>query len=250
VSQDSTTKIIEIEFTSRAEMLEKLSELAVAPPSGDRRSSRERKHRAETWAMSKLLSTLALNNEISYPCLITHQDCPDFVVEMKCAKISIEVTEAVNRDYMHVQSMKRKRGASHPIEMSNFRYNGELHQNRKDVLAEGPTKAGAGWTRGQKEEEFVAGIRRSADTKKEKLRRALPGTGKFDKHVLVICNNLPPLIDDDAKESVLRGLLDRGWSIAPFDEIFVLSDRSVFRMKMDGSLARYETRDLRSGQGL
>ncbi len=194
--------------------------------------------------MSKLLSTLALEKQISYPCVINHQDRPDFILEMGRTKTGIEVTEAVTRDYLHVQSMKSGLEAGHAMEMSNFRCHAELDRKRKKALAKGPAIAGPGWAHGQKEEEFIQGIALAADKKQEKLRIALPKLDKCDKYVLAIYNNLPPVIDNAEEEILLRNLLDSGWSVSPFDEIFVLSGQSVFQMKAAGSLASYKMCDL------
>ena len=80
--------------TSKENLLSILSSLDMSvPPIGMGRT----KEHVERWSICKLLSTLANQNQLTYPLQLIHNDRPDFLIKFTNERVGIEFTEARNR---------------------------------------------------------------------------------------------------------------------------------------------------------
>jgi len=199
------------------EFLNKLKAIDIKVP--PRANGRSTKH-CEIWSVCRLLSTLANIGELSFPLQLTHDDRPDFILEMGERKIGIETTEAVNQQYAWASTFPEAR--NNFIDVSHFKY-GTPKRIKKELLSivSQDQNTGPGWEGDSVEREYADIITDSINSKIKKLRNE--EFNKFGKNWLSIFFNYTlPCLEFDEANNLLRQKLFSYWeSESVFSDVFV-----------------------------
>lgn len=83
---------------SKLELLSFLKKIDVSLPNSSGRCIKERK---EQYDIAHLLSTLAAEDQLSYPLCLIRRERPDFLLTLGTMQIGIEITEAIHQDEAH-----------------------------------------------------------------------------------------------------------------------------------------------------
>lgn len=176
----------------------------------------------ETWAICRLLSTLAAAGRLSYPVALTHRDRADFLLERQNATVGIEVTEAIPEHYAAYCALAEREFPEMVLEPAHFRWGARrlaVHEMR-DLLRQNQLTS-PGWVGDRPEQEWAQFIKGVLVAKLEKLAR--PEFRRFDRNWLSVYDNLPlPSINLAKAVAYLQPLLEDLWSHTPgFDTLFV-----------------------------
>lgn len=224
---------------SRDALLSNLSGIDVSvPPRGTSRTSTH----TETWSICRLLSTLAWENKLDYPCVGYKSERPDYVFRLGVQSVGVEITEAVKEDLARTEVLPEADSSS-VIDISLFKWRDrrkrldELRQIARERELTGP-----GWVGDEPEQEFADAI---SDTVEEKTRKLNEGTfSRFDEDWLVIYENLAlPALKKSNAASYLCLSLANYWGSHAFQNIFIESGEFIIELTRERR-ARYRICDL------
>ncbi len=173
--------------TSKENLLSILSSLDMSvPPIGMGRT----KEHVERWSICKLLSTLANQNQLTYPLQLIHNDRPDFLIKFTNERVGIEFTEARNRNQAHYEAILNREFPDKIYSPSLFQL-GEPEMSKSEMLADlGQDALSGAPLMGDKPEiDWAEYIKDTIQAKL--LGLAKPEFKKFDKNWLLMYVAIP-----------------------------------------------------------
>lgn len=176
----------------------------------------------ETWAICRLLATLANSNFINYPISVSHLDRPDFQVQFGNAKVGIELTEAVSEQYAAYSALAEREFSDVFLEPGHFRWGSpNLTIDEMRTLLRQDQLSAQPWIGDRAEQEWALYIQSVIASKLTKL--AKPGFCQLPENWLCIYDNLPLChINLEKAISILRPALADWWSRNPsFSTIYI-----------------------------
>ena len=204
---------------SKENLLSILSSLDISvPPIGMRRP----KAHVERWSICKLLSTLANQNQLTYPLQLIHDDRPDFLIKFTSEQVGIEFTEARNCNQAHYEAILNREFPEKIYSLSLFQL-GKPEMSTEDIRAHlkqdllfGPPLMGD-----KPERDWAEYIKGTIQAKL--LGLAKPGFKKFDKNWLLIYVAIPfTNVDIDVALTYLEPCLPNIFAnIVTFDTIYI-----------------------------
>lgn len=198
------------------------------PPRGKQR----RTEHTECWSICRLLSTLAWNNKLEYPCIVEKSERPDYVIRLGENRVGVEFTEAVKEDLARAQVLPEAKLNS-VIDISLFKWRDQkktLEELRKIVMQ---TKlSGPGWAGDEPEREFADAISDKIEDKTKKLNEET--FSRFNEDWLLIYENLSlPALRRDIAASYLCLSLATYWATTSFHKVFVESGEFMVELSKD-----------------
>ena len=204
---------------SKENLLSTLSAIDIlVPPVGMGRT----KEHVERWSICKLLSTLANQNQLTYPLQLIHDDRPDFLIKFTSEQVGIEFTEARNRNQAHYQAILNREFSEKIYSPSLFQLgkpemskDGMLADLKQDLLF-GPPLTGD-----KPERDWVEYIKNTVEAKL--LGLAKPEFRKFDQNWLLIYVAIPfTNVDIDVALTYLGPCLPKIFAFnMTFDTIYI-----------------------------
>ena len=191
---------------------------------------------AEMWTIARLLSTLAKVERLAFPLSVTHQDRPDILVQPGNAKIGVEITEAISKEYAAYCALAEREFPDVFLEPAHFRWDEpSLTAEQMRNLLRQSQLTSPGWMGDRPEQEWALFIQSVVDAKLAKLAHA--DFTKFDQNWLAIYDNLPlPNIHLGKAITFLRPLLRDRWLRKPgFDVLFVEHGPVIARITAEDS---------------
>lgn len=207
-----------------------------------RDSNRTTEYR-ERWSMCRLLSTLAWENKLDYPCVGHKSERPDYVFRLGEQSIGIEITDAVKEDRVRTEVLPAVNSSS-VIDISLFKWRDsrktldELRQIARKTELNGP-----GWDGDEPYQEFADAISDKVGDKTSKLNEET--FSRFDEDWLIIYENLtlPPGVDRNQAAGYLTCSLKDYWGSESFHRIFIESKKFIIKLTRE-RLAMYRICDL------
>lgn len=234
----------QISAHSRNALLSTLSGIDVSvPPRGANRTTAH----TERWSICRLLSTLALESKLDYPCVGRKSERPDYVFRLGVQGVGVEITEAVKEDLARTEVLPEANSSS-MIDISLFKWwdrrktLDELRQIAKKTKLTGP-----GWVGDEQEQEFADAI---SDKVEDKTRKLNEDTfSRFDEDWLVIYENLAlPGLERNKAVGYLCLSLANYWGLNAFQRILVESGEFIIELTRE-RVAMYEICDMWSANG-
>ena len=187
------------------------------------RTGGRKKDHAERYSIAHLLASLPAE-EISYPVNLTHQDRPDFFLQMANREIGIEHIEAVPENHVRA-TIFRQKGIGPQVHMLQRHQPGELSRSnneiRSDIIQD---IVGAPWVGNEVEVEWARVMLHCIDAKVEILNK--PGFTKFKENWLLIYNNWPlPAVHHEEASSLLADLCLNKVVPREFSRVFILDSK-------------------------
>ncbi len=229
---------------SRDALLSSLSGIDISvPPRGTNRTTAH----TERWSICRLLSTLAWENKLDYPCVGHKSERPDYVFRLGVQDVGVEITEAVKEDLARTEVLPVANPSS-VIDTSLFKWRDrrktldELRQIAKKIKLTGP-----GWAGDEPYQEFADAISETVENKTRKLNEDT--FSRFDKDWLLIYENLTlPGVDRNQAAEYLTYSLNNYWGSNAFHRIFVESGEFIIELTHE-RLAMHRICDLWSAHG-
>lgn len=193
-------------------------------------------HHTETWAISRLLSTLAKADRLEFPVSVTRRDRPDCLISSGMRKIGVEITEAISPQYAAYSALADREFPDVFLEPGHFRWGApDLSVAKMRQLLQQSQLSSEPWAGDRPEHEWSLFIQSVVDTKLQKLVR--PGFQVYDQNWLSIYDNLPlPHIHLGKAITYLRPLLEDRWSRLPgFDKLFIEHGPVIAEITSEGS---------------
>ena len=208
---------------NRDSLLSYLSTVDISvPPRGEGRTTEHTERRL----ICRLLSTLAWEHKLSYPCVAKKSERPDYVLRFGTQCVGVEITEAVKEDLARTEVLPEARSKT-VIDISLFRW-----RDKKKTLAElrqiaSQTKlTGPGWTGDEPEQEFADAISDKVEDKTRKLNE--DSFSRFDEDWLLIYENLAlPALNRNTAASYLCLSLSNYWESKAFHRVFIESGEFI-----------------------
>lgn len=188
-------------------------------------------HHTETWAISRLLATLATTSLLKYPLSVYHRDRPDFLLKTAGIEIGIEITEATSPQYAKYCALAEREFPNALLEPAHFRWGApDLSVDDMRALLRESRLTSDGWVGDGPEQEWAKFIQSTFDTKLRKLRHE--DFTQYPKNWLGVYDNTPLLdIDIDKAVALLCPLIQDYWAVVPsFDALFIEHDRSIIAL--------------------
>ncbi len=229
---------------SRDALLSRLSSINISvPPRGSERTTAH----TETWSICRLLSTLAWEDKLDYPCVWCKDERPDYVLQLGEQHAGVEITEAVKVDLARTEVLPENDSDS-VIDISLFK-----EQDKRKSLSElrhiaSQSKlTGPGWVGDEADQEFARAISNRVERKTKKLNEDT--FSRFDENWLVIYDNLalPGMNRNNAVDCLCRALVSY-WGSNAFHRIFVESGELLIDLSRE-RLAVYNICDLWKSNG-
>ncbi len=226
---------------NRDALLSSLSGIDISVP---QRKTEDR----ERWSICRLLSTLAWENKLDYPCVGIKSERPDYVFKLGVQRVGIEITDAVKEDLVRTEVLPEANSSS-VIDISLFKWRDrrktldELRQIARERKLTGP-----GWVEDEPYQEFADAI---SDKVEDKTRKLNEDTfSRFDEDWLVIYEYLalPAGLKRSNAASYLCLSLTSYWGLNAFHRIFVESGEFIIELTRE-RLAMYRICDLWSANG-
>lgn len=147
-------------------------------------------HHTETWAICRLLATLAESSLVSYPVSVQHCDRPDFHITFGASQVGVEVTEAVSEQYAAYSALAEREFPDVFLEPGHFRWGSpKLSVDEMRSLLRQPQLSAPPWVGDRAEREWALYMQSVIESKLTKL--AKPGFRLFSENWLSIYDNLP-----------------------------------------------------------
>ncbi len=144
----------------------------------------------ETWAICRLLATLADSNLVSYPVSVEHSDRPDFQIQLGTSEVGVEVTEAVSEQYAAYSALAEREFPDVFLEPGHFRWGSpKLSIDEMRSLLRQTQLSASPWVGDRAEREWASYMQSAIESKLVKL--AKPGFRHFSENWLSIYDNLP-----------------------------------------------------------
>lgn len=199
----------------------------------------------ESWVMCRLLSTLAHYRKLAFPIRVIHRDRPDFLLQQRCAKIGVEVTEAIPKEYAAFCALQEREFPGKWIEPAHFRlYSPEMTTNQMRKLLRQTKLTSDGWAGDSVEREWSLHMKGSIETKTSKLQKE--GFRKFKFNWVAIYDNLPyhaVHLEDAVKR--LESLLSNYWQNKPCFNVICIEHGPVIVMITKDGAQHYKLYDMR-----
>lgn len=191
---------------------------------------------AETWTISRLLSTLTKYNLLEFPLSVMHRDRPDSLIQSNGRQIGVEITEAISQQYAAYCALAEREFPELFLEPAHFRWGAPaMTVNDMRNLLQQRNLSSMGWAGNRPEQEWALFIRSVVDSKLTKLERA--DFAKYCQNWLAIYDNLPlPNINLSTAVACLQPLLHDQWGKKPgFDTLLVEHGPVIVRITSSGS---------------
>ena len=209
------------------------------------------KDHTEAWSICRFLATYSENPLITYPLKAEHKDKPDLRLFMPSASVGIEITEAVDQQRAHHDTIATQSGSTGITDASLFR-DGHPEYSKEEIrrIALQPVSRldGPGWKGNEAEQGWVNAIMGRITAKTSTLNKE--NFKRFDNNWLVIYDNTVEQVGltlDDALDYLIGaiGNMKSEDSQIPFDLIFVESFRHF--LKIGNETSQDEILDLWKG---
>lgn len=206
--------------TNSQELFSALKRIDISVPA--RIDGRKTDH-TETWAICRLLSTLAKADRLEFPASVASRDRPDCLIRAGSAKVGVEITEAISPQFAAYCALAEREFPDVFLQPGHFRWGApELTvAEMRQLLAQSQKITSEPWVGDRAEQEWALFIQSVVDIKLEKLAR--PGFEVFDQNWLAVYDNLPlPNVHLGKAITYLRPLIEDRWSRVPgFNMLFV-----------------------------
>jgi hypothetical protein len=205
--------------TSKDALLATLKTFNIAVPA--RTSGRKTIH-TESWAICRLLSTLATCGKLEFPLSLQHRDRPDFWLSEPTGLVGIEATEAVSEQYAAYCALAEREFPDALLEPSHFRWGSpKLSIREMRALLSQTQLSGEPWCGNSAESEWAKFIDSIVETKLQKAAKM--DYVLFPRNWLTIYDNLPlPHIKISKAMELLRPIIAQRWKCNPsFDVVYI-----------------------------
>lgn len=186
------------------------------PPKGPERT----KDHIELWSFARVLATLAEMGELSYPVKTEKRERPDYFVSQNSKLIGVEITAAVNPQYLQAQSLPEALEDESVVDAGHFKWGSKHTLNQLRDIASRNKLTGMPWEGKSVEREYAQMILDVVLKKTKKLNK--PEFTKYDENNLVIyVNQLLPILDSMMATNLCGERLIKYWGNASFDNVYV-----------------------------
>ncbi len=212
------TKWQNISVKSNTQLLKQLKEIDISVPKD--RKDRKNIH-IERWIFFQLLATLAESNELNFPLKIEKGESPDFVIINKEKIVEgIEITEAINPDYLKTESLPEAKNNYSGLERSLFKWKKRRKLKELREIATRTELSGPPWMGNSVEREYVEIVVDVTNTKTKTLNKNTFKKFKTNTLLIYINQSLPGLGDESSAELCFEAL-KQYWKNGSFDKIYV-----------------------------
>lgn len=187
------------------------------------RTEGRKKDQVERYSIAYLLASLP-SQEITYPVDLTHQDRPDFFLQMADREIGIEHIEAVPENHVRA-AIFRQKGVGPPVYFLQKHQPGELSRSNNAILSDiTQNKAGPAWVGNEVEVKWARVVMHCIDAKVQVINK--PGFTKFKENWLLVYNNWPlPGVHHQEASSLLADSCQKKSVHNEFNRVFVLDSK-------------------------
>ncbi len=182
-----------------------------------------KKDQVERYSIAHLLASLP-SEDIFYPVNLTHQERPDFFLQMANLDVGIEHVEAVPENYVRA-SIYRQKGDGHKVHLLKKHRPGELRRCKNAILNDIiRDKASSPWVGNEVEVEWASVMRHFIDSKVQIIKKS--GFNKFEENWLLIYNNWPlPSVHHEEACSLLTDSFPNKFLPSEFNRVFILDSK-------------------------
>jgi len=188
--------------------------------------ARERKNRSnfeiERWILFRFLATELENENFQYPVVIRKLESPDFLIIQKNIKTGIEVTEAINPNYLKAVSLPEAKTNKNSVDVGYFKWKKSHDLVKLRDIASRTKLTSAPWKGNSVEVEFSE-IVYDVSIKKTKILNKT-GYKKYEiNSLLIYVNQTLPILDIDEGAEIGFIKLINYWvrPMLTFDKIYV-----------------------------
>ena len=185
------------------------------------RGEGRRSEQTELWSIKRALGSLSEHNELTYPVEIQKRERPDFELRMAKETVGVEVSEIVDCQLAHTQTIKIDNSCFAILDRSLFRLGGKKYSRDELVeIASQTSLTGPGWNGLSVEIELAKGVRTWTERKIEKLNS--DGFSRYPRNWLLLYNNLQlPHIHYDEVIPLIQENLKKFWGTGGFNQILL-----------------------------
>ncbi len=220
-------KMKPIHASSSQELLDLLRRQGIKVPS---RGKGRKKEHVEIYTACHLISTLAAAGLLGFPLTLTHDDKPDFLLQLEGQCIGLEVTECVDENDAKHDAWLNEHKPEEYIESGRFRYGQTYSREYLRNMRSGNVPPSPGYSGDEVECEWASYMADLIEKKRSKIKNF--NCLNFDKKWLLIYDNLfLPMPDMDICIKYLRPRIQQTWCADPaFDAIFIEDEASIIRI--------------------
>ena len=193
----------------------------------------------EQWQMHQLLRALLAARQLITPVRLYKREAPDFVLQNRNIRIGVEITEAINPDYVQAQMHPAAQRDDAVVDPSLYKW-GTQGRPRSQIREEaGRTQlSGHPWMGDSVEQEFAQSIRDVVFEKHSKLRSHY---ARFGSDRLLIYHNQPcPQLHIDKARVYAADILVDYWNQLGFDTVYVHKYNWMLSFTKDASEIVYK----------
>ncbi|MCC4986503.1 hypothetical protein [Klebsiella pneumoniae] len=189
---------------------------------------------SESWQIHKLLIALKSKGIIKLPLELTKRERPDFIIKSGDKVLGVELIEAINFDYVRINTLPEAQSGKSVIDASYFKWgNAERSLDELRSIAKKDKLTGPAWHGDSIEQEFSLSI---YDCVKRKHNLLTSGYERFNENCLFIYHNNPsPSLDFNLAISFTEDRLKAYWSKNGFSIVFILKYNSFISLSKHGS---------------
>ena len=182
-----------------------------------------KKEQVERYSIAHLLASLP-SEDIDYPVNLTHQDRPDFFLQMANLKVGIEHVEAVPENHVRA-SIFRLKGLGPQVHLLKKHQPGELSRSNRAILNDiNRDKASLPWVGNEVEVEWAMVMLDFIGRKVKIINQS--GFKKFEENWLLIYNNWPlPGVHYEEACSLLTDSFPNKVLPSEFNRVFILDSK-------------------------
>jgi len=119
----------------------------------------------ERWSICRFLASVAHTGLIQYPCEVTHEDKPDFVLKHRAQTCGIEVTEVVPENAAAIDALREHREIDGPFFHQKHFLSDPKLKGRKLLAKALSNEPEDGWAGDAVEKDWVDAIQTSIQAK-------------------------------------------------------------------------------------
>ena len=182
-----------------------------------------KKDQAERYSIAHLLASLP-SDYIFYPVNLTHQERPDFFLQMANLDVGIEHVEAVPENHVRA-SIFRQKGDGPQVHLLEKHLPGELRRSKNAILNDIiRDKASPPWVGNEVEVEWARVMLHFIDSKVQIINKS--GFTKFEENWLLIYNNWPlPRVHHEEACLLLTDSFPNKVLPSEFNRVFILDSK-------------------------
>ena len=187
------------------------------------RTKGRKKEHSERYSIAHLLASLP-SEDIFYPVNLTHQDRPDFFLQMANLDVGIEHVEAVPENHVWA-SIYRQKGVGPQVHLLEKHQPGELSRSNNTILNDIiRDKASSPWVGNEVEVDWAKVMLHFIDAKVKIINKS--GFAKFEENWLLIYNNWPlPSVHHEEACSLLTNSFPNKILPSEFNRVFILDSK-------------------------